>query len=126
MAMDLYRRAKPLSEVPELMNASKIGATIIGLFALGLALTSSGIIAVIFSVYTIFIGGMLVPTVTGFYKELLGLTPNGALAALGGGGLTAIMLGKSFPLLGIAVSLLLLVSVSWLDRHREIWAKIRI
>jgi SSS family solute:Na+ symporter len=126
MAMDLYRRAKPLSEVPELMNASKIGATIIGLFALGLALTSSGIIAVIFSVYTIFIGGVLVPTVTGFYKELLGLTPNGALAALAGGGMTAIMLGKSFPLMGIAVSLLLLVSVSWLDRHRESWVKIRI
>jgi SSS family solute:Na+ symporter len=119
MALDLYRRAKPSSRVPELMTASKMGALIIGLAALGLAMTSSGIIAVIFSVYTIFTGGMLVPTVAGFYKEKLGLTSRGALAALAGGGLTAIMLGKSYPLLGMGVSLILLIFVSWLDSRQE-------
>jgi SSS family solute:Na+ symporter len=119
MALDLYRRAKPSSRVPELMTASKIGALIIGLLALGVAMTSSGIIAVIFSVYTIFTGGLLVPTVAGFYKEKLGLTSNGALAALVGGGLTAIMLGKSYPMLGMAVSLILLIFISRLDRHRK-------
>jgi SSS family solute:Na+ symporter len=119
MALDLYRKAKPLSEIPELMITSKMGALIIGMAALGLAMISPGIIAVVFSVYTIFTGGMLVPAVAGFYKEKLGLTPKGALAALVGGGLTAIILGKSYPLLGMAVSVVLLFSVSWLERRQH-------
>jgi SSS family solute:Na+ symporter len=119
MALDLYRKAKPSSGVPELMITSKMGALIIGMVALGLAMISPGIIAIVFAVYTIFTGGMLVPAVAGFYKELLGLTSKGALAALLGGGTTAIVLGKSYPLLGMAVSVILLFSVSWLERRQQ-------
>ena len=115
MVLDLYRRARPSSEVPELMRTSRVGVMTIGLAALALALTSSGIIAMLFSVYTIFTSGMLVPVIAGFYKEKLGLTPMGALMALVGGGMTAAFMGKSYPLLGLAVSAALLIAVSLLD-----------
>ena len=117
MALDLYRKARPSSGVPELMRTSRMGAVTIGMAALALALTGSGIIAMLFSVYTIFTSGMLVPVIGGFYKEKLGLTSLGALTALVGGGLTGILLGKSYPLLGLAVSAVLLISVSLIDRR---------
>ena len=117
MALDLYRKARPSSGVPELMRTSRLGAVTIGLAALALALTGSGIIAMLFSVYTIFTSGMLVPVIGGFYKEKLGLTSLGALTALVGGGLTGILWGKSYPLLGLAVSAVLLIVVSLIDRR---------
>lgn len=120
MALDLYRKARPSSGVPELMAISRIGALLIGLAALAIAMTSPGIIAIILSVYTIFTGGMLMPVVAGFYKDKLNLTPRGAMAALLGGGLAALTLSKidpPFAPLGIAISAILLISVSLLDRH---------
>jgi hypothetical protein len=45
----------------------------------------------------------------------LGLTSTGALTALVGGGITAIMLGQTYPLLGMAVSAVLLLTVSRLE-----------
>jgi SSS family solute:Na+ symporter len=122
MALDLYRKARPSSGIPELILTSRIGALIVGIAALALAMTSPGIIVVIFSVYTIFTGGMLVPVVAGFYKEKLCLTPLGALTAMVGGGLTAIILSKNnppFAPLGIVVSAVLLISISLLDRRKE-------
>jgi SSS family solute:Na+ symporter len=121
MALDLYTKARPSSRNPELISTSRIGTLIIGMAALALAMTSPGIIAVVFSVYTIFTGGMLVPVVAGFYKEKLCLTPLGALMALVGGGLTAIIFSTNNPPLaplGIAVSAVILISVSMLDRHK--------
>ncbi len=56
------------------MRTSRLGAVTIGMAALALALTGSGIIAMLFSVYTVFTSGMLVPVIGGFYKEKLGLT----------------------------------------------------
>ena len=44
--------------------------------------------------------------------------PSGALTALVGDGLTGILFGKSYPLLGLAVSAVLLIVVSLLDRRR--------
>ncbi len=53
-------------------------------------------------------------------RERLGFTSLGALTALVGGGLTGILLGKNYPLLGLAVSAVLLVSVSLIGRgHAE-------
>lgn len=117
MALDLYRKIRPSSKVPELMRTSRIGIVIIGMAALSLALVGSGIIPILFSVYTIFTSGMLVPVIAGFYKDKLRITPIGALAALCGGGLTGLVLGKSYPLLGIVVSAFLLISISRLDRR---------
>ena len=117
MALDLYRRARPSSGVPELLRTSRMGTVTIGLAALALTLTGSGIIAMLFSVYTIFTSGMLVPVIGGFYKEKLGLITFGSADCLVGGGLTGILWGKSYPLLGLAVSAVLLIFVSLLDRR---------
>ena len=117
LAMDTYRRIRPESGTSGLLAASRVGATVIGMVALGLSLTSPGIIATILSVYTIFVSGMLVPMIAGFYKDRLGITSTGALVAISGGGLTALIFGGSYPLLGIAVSALLLISVSRLDGY---------
>jgi hypothetical protein len=39
------------------------------------------------------------------------------MAALVGGGATAIFLGQKYPLLGMAVSAIFLFGVSWLEKH---------
>ena len=75
-----------------------------------------GIIKTLLIAYTVFTSGLLLPVIAGFYRDRLGLTPSGALAALVGGGLTAIFLGQKYPLLGIAVSAAFLFGVSWLER----------
>jgi SSS family solute:Na+ symporter len=90
---------------------------LIGSCALILAISLPGIIKTLLIAYTIFTSGLLLPTVAGFYKERLGLTPWGALSALVGGGTTALLLGQSRPLLGMAVSGVLLLSVSYLERR---------
>ncbi|HWQ19410.1 MAG TPA: sodium:solute symporter family protein [Methanotrichaceae archaeon] len=116
MALDLYRKALPESDCQHLMKASRIGTLIIGMSALILAIASPGIISTLLAVYTIFTGGMLIPVVAGFYREQLGLTPAGALAAMVGGGAAALICGQSFPLAGMCASALLLLLVSVLDR----------
>lgn len=116
MALDIYRRAMPESATQNLMNASRLGTLLIGMSALVLAIASPGIISTLLAVYTIFTGGMLVPVVAGFYKDQLGLTPTGALAAMIGGGAAALAYGHSYPLAGMCVSAVLLLLVSFLDR----------
>jgi SSS family solute:Na+ symporter len=76
-----------------------------------------GIIKTLLIAYTVFTSGLLLPVIAGFFKDRLGLTPSGALAALVGGGVTAIFLGQKYPLLGMAISAVLLFGVSWLERR---------
>ena len=75
-----------------------------------------GIIKTLMIAYTVFTSGLLLPVMAGFFRDRLGLTSSGALAALVGGGVTAILLGQNYPLLGMAVSAVLLFGVSWLER----------
>jgi Na+/proline symporter len=49
------------------------------------------------------------------YRERLGLTPSGALAALLGGGVNVIFLGQTYPMQGMAISAAFLLGVSWLE-----------
>jgi SSS family solute:Na+ symporter len=76
-----------------------------------------GIIKILMTAYTIFTSGLLLPVIAGFYKRRLGLTSSGALAALAGGGTTAILFGQIYSLLGMAVSAALLFGVSWIERR---------
>jgi SSS family solute:Na+ symporter len=115
LTLDLYRRARPASTSAHLMRASRFAVLLLGAMALILAIFSPGIIKTLMMAYTVFTGGLLVPVVAGFYRDRLGLTPNGALAALFGGGATAILLGQRYPLLGMAVSAALLFAVSRLE-----------
>ena len=98
------------------MKASRIAVLIIGASALILAISIPDIIKTLLIAYTVFTSGLLVPVVAGFYNRSLGLTSTGALSAIAGGGLTAILVGQSYPLLGIVVSAILLFAVSWLER----------
>jgi len=93
-----------------------------------LALVLKGVISSLLFAYTIFTCGLVVPVVAGFYKERLKVTPQGALAALIGGGVVG-LLGKipgldiplkgDLGLIGFAVSAILLFGVSFLDRKRS-------
>jgi SSS family solute:Na+ symporter len=117
LTLDIYRKASPGSSEERLMAISRLFVLIIGISALALAVSMPGIIKTLLIAYTVFTSGLLFPVIAGFYRERLGLTPSGALAALVGGGVTAIFLGQQYPLLGIAVSAVFLFGVSWLERQ---------
>lgn len=117
LTLDLYKKARPDSNEKRLMKISRLFVLIIGISALALAISMSSIIKTLLIAYTVFTSGLLLPVVAGFYKDRLGLTPSGALAALVGGGVTAIFLGQTYPLLGMAVSAAFLFGVSWLERQ---------
>jgi SSS family solute:Na+ symporter len=117
LTFDIYKKARPTVSPTHLMNVSRMVVVLIGASALLLAISLPGIIKTLLIAYTIFTSGLLLPTVAGFYKERLGLTSGGALCALVGGGTTALFLGQSYPLLGMAVSLALLLTVSYLERR---------
>lgn len=117
LTLDLYKKARPDSDEKRLMAVSRLFVLIIGISALVLAISLPSIIKTLLIAYTIFTSGLLLPVVAGFYRERLGLTPSGALAALVGGGVTAFFLGQAYPLLGIAVSAAFLFGVSWLERQ---------
>ncbi|MCJ7444688.1 MAG: sodium:solute symporter family protein [Methanotrichaceae archaeon] len=118
IVFDLYGKIRPNASQIDLMRLSKMCIFVIGGLALLLAISSPSIIKTLMMAYTIFTGGLLVPVLAGFYRERLGLTPWGALIALLGGGITAMLLGQKYPLLGMIVSAILLFSMSWMDRHR--------
>jgi len=117
LTFDIYKKARPNAGVAHLMNVSRIAVVLIGSCALLLAISLPGIIKTLLIAYTVFTSGLLLPTVAGFYKERLGLTSGGALCALVGGGTTALCLGQSRPLLGMAVSGVLLLAVNYLERR---------
>jgi SSS family solute:Na+ symporter len=124
LTLDLYRKARPASTPEHLMKASRFAVLLLGALALALAIFSPGIIKTLMLAYTVFTSGLLVPVVAGFYRDRLGLTPNAALAALVGGGATAILLGQRYPLLGMAVSAALLFAVSRWERRRAAYWKL--
>ncbi len=115
ITFDVYRKIKPEATPKHLLKFSRMVALLIGASALLLAVSSPGIIKTLLIAYTVFTGGLLAPTVAGFYKERLCLTSSGALFALIGGGSTALFFGQSHPLSGMIVSLALLLAVSRLE-----------
>ncbi len=117
ISLDLYRKVRPDSSEVKLMAISRLFVLIVGVLALALAVSLPSIIKTLLIAYTVFTSGLLLPVVAGFYRDRLGLTPSGALAALTGGGMTAIFLGQKYPLLGMAVSAAFLFGVSWLEKH---------
>lgn len=116
LTLDIYRLARPATSEEKLMAISRLFVLVIGLLAFALAVSLPSIIKTLLIAYTVFTSGLLLPVIAGFYRERLGLTPSGALAALLGGGATAILLGQTYPLLGMAVSAVFLFGVSWLER----------
>ncbi len=113
--LDIYRKIRPKSSEGSLVTVSRIAVLALGISALILAVSVPSIIKTLLIAYTVFTGGLLVPVIAGFYKDRLGLTSTGALAALVGGGVTALLFGQTYPLLGMAVSAVLLFAVSRME-----------
>jgi SSS family solute:Na+ symporter len=64
---------------------------VVGVFAWAIASYQQGIISSLLLAYTVFVGGVVVPTLAGFWKERLGVTPPAALYAMVVGGGTALL-----------------------------------
>jgi len=102
------------------VTTSRWSLLFIGIAALGLALLIKGVISSILFAYTIYTCGIIIPVLFGFFKDKIKVTPAGAMAAIIGGGaaglvykITAI---KYLDICGLAISLILLLSVSFIDR----------
>lgn len=113
----------------------------LGLVAWLIAGLQEGIIASLLLAYTIFVGGVVFPTLGSFYRDRMRITPTGAMWAVMVGGLAAILgelhdglvvmaalgtkgvdlaqrfLGPAYlSLLPIVLSLTVMMSVSWATR----------
>jgi len=124
---DIIKRVYPALDERKTILLTRLSLVGLGLVALGLALALEGVISSLLFAYTIFTCGLVVPVVAGFYKEKLKVTPQGALAALIGGGVVGLMgkipgldipLKGDLGLIGFAVSAVLLFGVSFLTRKR--------
>jgi len=78
-----------LSNEREFVN-TKIGIIIIGIVSLLIASQEQGIITSLLLGYTVFVGGVVLPTLGSFYKKRLCLTSTGAMWAVIVGGMVAI------------------------------------
>lgn len=115
--VDIIFRLKPSLNQNKILRSSRWGVVILGIIALLVALAFKGIITTLTFAYTVFTCGVIVPVIAGFYRERLKVTPNAALAAVIGGGLTAIA-SKVFAVkyldlgaLGISILILIIVSI---------------
>jgi len=127
LTQDIIKRFLPSLSERRTILLTRLNIIILGLLALGLALIVKGVISSLLFAYTIFSCGLVVPIIAGFYREKLKLTPQGALAALIGGGVIGSMgkmptldipLKEDLGLIGFAASAILLFGVSHLTRRR--------
>jgi SSS family solute:Na+ symporter len=123
---DVIKRFVPSLSEKRTIWLTRLNIALLGGLALGLAMILKGVISSLLFAYTIFTCGLVVPVIVGFYKEKLKPTPQGALAALAGGGAIGLMgripgldipLKEDLGLIGFAVSAVLLFTVSYLARR---------
>ncbi len=122
---DIFKRFRPSLDERKTIFLTRSSLVVLGLVALGLALALKGVISSLLFAYTIFTCGLVIPVIAGFYKRRLRLTPQGALAALIGGGVIGLVgkipgvdipLKGDLGLIGFAISAILLFGVSFLTR----------
>ena len=128
LTQDIIKRFHPSLSEKKTIWLTRLNIIVLGLLALGLAMILKGVISSLLFAYTIFTCGLVVPVIAGFYKDRLKVTPQGALAALIGGGIIGLMgkipsldipLKGDLGLIGFAVSAVLLFGVSYLDLKRS-------
>jgi len=128
LTQNIIKRFIPSLSEKRTILLTRLNIIVLGLLALGLAMILKGVISSLLFAYTIFTCGLVVPVIAGFYKEKLKVTPQGALAALIGGGAIG-LLGKipgleiplkgDLGLIGFGASAVLLFGVSYLGRRRS-------
>lgn len=75
----------------ERLRLTRVLVVILGLVAWGIASFQREIIASLLLSYTVFVGGVAIPTLASFWRHRLGVTPVGAFWAVFAGGLTALL-----------------------------------
>ena len=128
LTQDIFKRFHPSLDERKTILLTRLSLVVLAVVALGVALAAKKVYEALMFAYTIFTCGLVVPVIAGFYKEKLKVTPQGALAALIGGGVVG-LLGKipgldiplkgDLGLIGFAVSAVLLFGVSFLDLKRS-------
>ncbi|MFC2039677.1 sodium:solute symporter [Chloroflexota bacterium] len=103
------------------ITRTRVVVAVLGMGCLMVALLLNSVIGALLFAYTVYSAGVILPTVFGFFKDRLKLTPAGAMAALiGGGGLGLTSKFVSVPNLDLGAVLLsgvLLFAVSAVDRR---------
>jgi SSS family solute:Na+ symporter len=126
LTQDIFKRFNPSSERRTIL-LTRFSLATLGILALVLALALKQVYSSLMFAYTIFTCGLVVPVIVGFYKEKLKVTPQGALAAIIGGGVIGLVgkipgldipLKGDLGLIGFAVSAILLFGVSFFTRKR--------
>lgn len=121
LMVDIVGRLKPSLSQRKVLSLTRWGIVIVGLCSLIVALALKGILDAILFAYTIYTAGIILPVIAGFYKSRVKVTAIGALAAIGGGGATAlvskIMQIKYLDVGALLIGGLLLLLVSYID-HR--------
>lgn len=74
-------------------RVTRVGVVVVGLLAWAVAAFQQGIIASLLLAYTVFVGGVALPTLASFWKDRLRVGPRAALAAVLAGGATALLGG---------------------------------
>ncbi len=125
---DIYKRIFPKMSERKTLLVSRIGVLAIGGLALAVALQLQGVINSLLLAYTVFTSGVVLPVVAGFFKDKLKVNSIGAVAAILGGGGTALWIKQwhitdlagvhigHIELIGFAVCAVLLFGVSWISR----------
>lgn len=132
LSMDIYPKLKYHAykdeEEKSILLRTKLCIVLMGATSLLLAIYFKRIISILLISYSIFVAGVALPLILGFYKRILRLNGNGALASLIGGGFTALYLYISKAkdrlvdisgLIPFAVSIILLFGVSWIFRKTK-------
>ncbi len=90
LSLNVVAPTKKLAPAQRL-RTTKIAVVAIGTVAAWIAMYQQGIIASLLLGYTVFVGGVVVPTLASFYKERLKATASGAMWAVLVGGTLAIL-----------------------------------
>ena len=126
LSEDIAKKLLPDISERKGLVISRLGIFAIGIVALVVVLeTDKGIIDNLLLAYTVFTSGIVLPVLAGFYKERLRVNSWGALAAIIGGGTTALVVKlkeiDNLELLGLGVCVLLLFGVSWATKRNGLW-----
>jgi len=125
---DIFKRLHPSIDERKAVLLTRLSLVTLSIVALVLALASKKVYESLMFAYTIFTCGLIVPVIAGFYKEKLKVTPQGALAALIGGGMIGLLgkipwldvpLREDLDLIGFAISAILLFAVSFLAKKSK-------
>jgi len=127
VSQDIVRKISPNINDRQGLLITRLGILVIGIISLLVALQLEGIISSLLLAYTIFTSGVVIPVIAGFFKDKLRVTTTGAMAAIIGGGGTALLINRlnhydklggveHLELVGLGVCIALLFGVSWVTK----------